>query len=86
MGFNTLTVLKAIGSTEASMFNEFCSQLGDNCPEKGDKTAWSTLFRIIDQAEERNLVEVNRVGRNIESLILTESGADYVRANPDRGW
>ena len=68
------TLLAAIGSTEESSFGEMCNALGDDCPDKGDKTAWHTLFNMINIAEEEELVEVHRNGTKIDGLILTEAG------------
>jgi hypothetical protein len=86
MSLNQLTILKAIGSTEPSTFREFCSELGDNCPEKGDSASWGALFRLLREAERSGLVLVDRASGSIDTLILTEAGAAHVRANPDRGW
>ena len=83
---NLLTILKAIGHTEASSFREFCNELGDACPERGDTSEWGALFRMLRSAESDGLITVNRFGSNIDNLQLTEAGAAHVRANPDRGW
>lgn len=73
------TLLKSIGSTEESSFNEICQALGDDCPEKGDSVAWGELFRLIDSAEKSGLIEVSRTNRRTDSAILTEAGAARVK-------
>jgi hypothetical protein len=75
-------ILSAIGSTEPSTFGEFCSALKD-CPEKGDREAWAEIFGLLKEAEELGLVEVERTGKLIDSLVLTDVGADRVRAKFD---
>lgn len=81
-----LTVLKAISSTEPSSFREFCSGLGDACPERGDTNGWREVFRLISKAEKDGLVDVLWGNVGFHTVILSESGAAHVRANPDRGW
>lgn len=76
---NIKTLLVAIPSTEPATFSEFCRALGDDCPERGDKEEWADLFDTINQAENLGLIEVDRNGRNTESLQLTEAGAAKVR-------
>lgn len=76
---NILTVLNAVSSTEASTFSEFCRGLGGDCPERGDKEAWADLFDTVNAAETLNLVEVERSNGRIETLILTDTGAERVR-------
>lgn len=66
------TLLSAVGSTEETTFGELCSALGDDRPE--DKSEWRDLFLSIDAAENNGQIEVSRSGRQIDSLILTESG------------
>ncbi len=76
---NISTLLKAIPSTEPATFSEFCRALGDDCPERGDKEEWADLFSHINMAESLGLIEVERDGRNTESLQLTEAGVAEVR-------
>ncbi len=71
-------VLAAIGSTEPSTFNEFCRELKD-CPSRGDKDAWRELFATLEWLEHQGFVKIERAGRSIESLILTDDGAARVR-------
>lgn len=71
-------VLAAIGSTEPSTFNEFCRALKD-CPSKGDREGWRELFATLEWLEHQGFVQIERGGRGIESLILTDKGAARVR-------
>jgi len=75
-------ILAAIGSTEPSTFNEFCRSLKD-CPAKGDTAAWRELFATLEWLEHQQLVRIERSGRSIESLILTDAGADRIRSKLD---
>jgi hypothetical protein len=77
-------ILAAIGSTEPSSFSEFCRALKD-CPAKGDTAAWREVFATLEWLEHQKLVIVERNGRSIESLILTEAGADRIREKLDKG-
>lgn len=72
-------ILAAIGSTEPSTFNEFCAGLKD-CPAKGDRDGWREVFAALEWLEHQKLVEIERNGRSIESLMLTEAGAERVRS------
>jgi DNA-binding transcriptional ArsR family regulator len=78
------SVLSAIGSTEPSSFSEFCRALKD-CPMKGDVAGWREVFETLERLERQGLVVVERQGRSIESLILTDTGADRIRAKLDAG-
>lgn len=70
---NTLKVLKCIGSTESSSFNEICQGLGDDCPEH--RSEWGQLFRLLETAEKDGLIEIDRASNGrIDSAILTEAG------------
>lgn len=77
-------VLAAIGSTEPSSFSEFCRALKD-CPMKGDREGWREVFATLEWLEHQGLVTIERSGRSIESLILTDAGADRIRAKLDTG-
>jgi hypothetical protein len=77
-------VLAAIGSTEPSSFNEFCRALKD-CPRKGDTAGWREVFATLEWLEHQKLIVIDRKGRSIESLILTDAGADRIRAKLDEG-
>jgi len=67
-------LLLCIGSTEPSSFNEILQALGDDKPE------WRDLFRALDEAERKDLIEIDRVNGKIDSVILTEAGAAHVRS------
>lgn len=75
-------ILAAIGSTEPSTFNEFCRGLKD-CPPKGDTAGWREIFATLEWLEHQKLVVIERNGRSIESLILTDAGADRIRGKLD---
>jgi hypothetical protein len=77
-------ILSAIGSTEPSTFSEFCRALKD-CPIKGDTAGWREVFATLEWLEHQKLVVIERSGRSIESLILTDAGADRIRAKLDEG-
>jgi len=77
-------ILAAIGSTEPSTFNEFCRALKD-CPMKGDTAGWREVFATLEWLEHQKLVVIERNGRSIESLILTDAGADRIREKMDKG-
>lgn len=81
---DTDKILAAIGSTEATTFSEFCHAYAD-CPEKGEREAWRELFDALRELERDGLAEVERAGRNIQSLMLTDAGADRVRGKLDAG-
>lgn len=80
---NTDDILAAIGSTEVSDFNDFCSGLGADRPEAGDRSGWREVFTLLGECERDGLVEVERVEGKIDTLILTEAGAARVRARLD---
>lgn len=71
-------ILGAIPSTEPATFGEFLDGLPD-VPEKGDREAWRELFEQLRFLEQCGHIEVERTGRNIESLMLTSEGAEVVR-------
>lgn len=73
-------ILAAIPSTEPCDFNEFLSALPD-CPEKGNREGYRDLFSQLRTLENAGMVEVERAnsGGSIESLMLTEDGAERVR-------
>ena len=75
-----MPVLNAVSSTEVSTFNEFCRALGGSCPERGEQDEWAELFDCVKAAESLDLIEVERVGGKIDTLILTEAGAAKVRS------
>lgn len=75
-------LLKAISSTEATTFSELCLGLGENKPEAKDE--WRELFIALEELEKQELVEVDRKNGKIETLMLTEAGADRIRAELDK--
>ncbi len=75
-------ILAACSSTEPSTFNEFARALKD-CPAKGETAEWREVFGLLNQAEREGLVEVERAGKSIDSLILTDTGAERVRSKLD---
>lgn len=81
-----LKLLSIVGSTEPSTFFEFCNGLRniDLIPEKGDKVGWSQLFRCVNDLERREYVTVKRLKGRIESIQLTQKGADSVREFADK--
>lgn len=75
-----LIVLKAIPSTESGSFRDLCNALGDDRPEKGDKSGWRDLFHSLRQAERQGDVEISWLDGNVDAVQLTEQGAAKVRA------
>jgi hypothetical protein len=77
---NLTSILGAIGSTEASTFNEFCSGLGKHCPAKKDTPAWREIFSTLDQlALEEDVIIIRDDEKKIVTLQLTPKGADKAR-------
>lgn len=77
------TILSAIGSTEETSFNEFCSALGDDCPESGDRDGWRAVFNQLRLLETHGFIEVSRTKGKIDSMILTKAGANRIRERMD---
>lgn len=78
-----LTVLQAIGSTEASSFSEFCRGLpSEDMPQ--NKAEWHSLFLRLDALGKDGFIEITKMQGKIESMILTKVGADRVRASMDQ--
>lgn len=75
---HNMAILTAIPSTEPATFNEFLRSYDDR-PERGDTSAWRDLFNDLETLESQGLVEIERVKGRIDTLILTDSGADLVR-------
>ena len=71
-------ILQVVPSTEPATFSEFLRGLKD-APERGDKAEWSILFRQLERLEADGLVEIERSGNKIDTLILTEAGAARAR-------
>lgn len=72
-----LTILRAIPSTECASFGEFCNALGSDKPT--DRDEWRVLFLQLEKLEADGLVEIERLSDKIDTLILTDAGADKVR-------
>lgn len=77
------TILSAIGSTDETTFGEFCSAL-DGCPESGDRAGWREVFNQLRILEQHGFIEISRTGNKIDSMILTEAGANRVRERLDK--
>lgn len=73
----TARILCAIGSTEPSSFNEFLNALNGDKPESRDE--WRVLFLTLEALEEQELVTIERFHGRIETLILTDLGAERAR-------
>ena len=78
---NEEIILSAIGSQEPSTFSEFCSALDDNCPE--EKSEWAKLFRALEELQRHGFVEIEKTGGKVDTLILTEAGANRIREKLD---
>ena len=75
---DTLTLLKAIPSTEPADFRDLCNALGSDKPD--DREGWSDMFNTLRSLEKDGLVEISWFhNNNIDTLILTEAGAARVR-------
>jgi DNA-binding transcriptional ArsR family regulator len=84
MNDELLDILRACSSTEPATFSEFLRGLPD-IPERGDKPAWSALFRKLDILERDGYIDVERDGNNrIETLRLTDAGISEVRGERPR--
>lgn len=80
---NDEIILSAIGSTEASSFNEFCGALDRHCPE--ERSEWAQLFKAVRKLEAAGFIEITRDGKDIEGLQLTDAGANRIRDKKDAG-
>ena len=81
MSFNTkekAKILEAIPSTEPCSFSEFCNDYPDT-PSKGERSEWAGLFGRLSELERDDLLRIERDGRNIQEMQLTEAGAQWVR-------
>lgn len=74
-------ILSAIGSTEETSFNEFCQALADDCPDNKDE--WREMFQTLRRLENEGFIEVSKLDRKIDGLILSEAGANRIRAKLD---
>jgi DNA-binding transcriptional ArsR family regulator len=80
---NEEVILSAIGSTEETTFSEFCSALGGDCPESGGREGWREVFNHLRILERHGFVEISRSGNKIDSMVLTEAGANRIREKLD---
>lgn len=76
-----ITLLRAIPSTEECTFRELCSALGEDKPERGDKPAWGKLFGQLRRFEREGLIEIDWNNNEINTMVLSESGASRVRVS-----
>lgn len=76
-----LKLMRLIWSTEPMGFFDLCNALriAGECPVKGDKQEWAILFSRLNAIEKLQWIECTRIGRSIETLQLTDLGADVVR-------
>jgi hypothetical protein len=75
---DTLDILAAVSLTEPTTFGDFCNALND-CPERGDRDGWRSLFGQLNFCERNGYVVIERDDRNIESIQLTDAGAAKLR-------
>ena len=72
-------LLTLIPSTEPATWREFCVDLQDDRPDKGDKAGWRELFENLEFLEKSDLVTIERRNGVIEQMILTDLGAERAR-------
>lgn len=70
-------ILSVIPLTEPDDFRTFCNSLGDDCPQ--ERTEWAELFNTLRLLERQGDIMIDRLGRRIEFLQLTEQGANRIR-------
>lgn len=73
----TTRILCAISSTEPSTFGEFLDGLKGDLP--GSSSDWRQLFQTLEALEEQELVIIERLNGRIDTLMLTELGAERAR-------
>lgn len=76
-------ILAAVGTTKEINFYEFCKGLGVLCPLGGDKERWKSVLQTVDTAASAGFLIVEKKNGLIESLKLTEKGADHIRGKLD---
>lgn len=76
-----LKLLSVIWSTEEMGFFDLCTALRsiDECPAKGQKAEWGALFRWLGDMEKDGWILCERIKGKLESLVLSDEGADAVR-------
>jgi hypothetical protein len=75
----TTRILINISSQEPSTLNEVLRGLGDDAPERGQRHEWHIFFRQLESLEELGLVEITRLNGRVDTLQLTEIGAERAR-------
>lgn len=73
----TSRVLTSIALTEPTSFGELLNALGDDKPE--GKTEWREFFETLEFLERGELIEIERNNGRVETLILTNLGAERAR-------
>jgi hypothetical protein len=73
------SILGSAGSTEPSDFGELLRGMGDEAPERGDREGWRSFFDSLGMLENLGLVDVDRIGGKVNSVMLTPKGADKAR-------
>jgi len=79
-------IMFAIGSTEPSTFDEFCTGLRMSNYLPFDRSGWGKLFGAVRLLESQRLITVTREhagAHHIQTLMLTEAGAAKVRDRLD---
>lgn len=76
---NTSKLLTLIGSTEPTTWREFCVDLQDDRPDKGDKAGWREIFEGLEFLEKSDLITIERRNGVIEQMQLTSLGAERAR-------
>lgn len=81
LSIHDLKLLSVIYSTEEMGFFDLCSALRkiDECPVKGDKAGWASIFKWLGDMEIGGWILVDRIKGKLESLVLSDQGADAVR-------
>ncbi len=73
----TARILCAISSTEPCTFYEFLRGLRSSKPETGSE--YRQLFLTLESLEEQEFVTIERTKGRIDTLMLTDLGAERAR-------
>lgn len=74
----TARILCAIGNTRRTpTFDGFLNALNGDKPDSRDE--WRVLFLTLESLEAQELVTIERVRGRIDTLILTDLGAERAR-------
>lgn len=77
-------LLALVWRTEPMNFGQWCNALRDAGMYPANKPEWASIFRRLDVLENEGLIEVERTSDdNLSQMILTDAGADRVRAKLD---